>query len=73
MSSIPGYTLEEYMEWNYWGCVPEECAKLYEPHREAIEYWLSDFDEETQNWRDYAPGCPFNPEYPTVGRPVPEP
>lgn len=27
---------------------------LFEPHRERVEYWLSEFDEETQSWRDYA-------------------
>lgn len=27
---------------------------LFEPHRDEIEYRLSDFDDETQSWRDYA-------------------
>lgn len=27
---------------------------LFEPHREMVEYWLSEFDEETQSWRNYA-------------------
>lgn len=27
---------------------------LYEPHREAVERSLLDFDEDSQSWRDYA-------------------
>jgi len=29
-------------------------VRIYEPHREAIENWLDDFDEEHQSWRDYS-------------------
>ncbi len=28
--------------------------QIYEPHRERIEYYLGEFDDETQNWRDYS-------------------
>lgn len=36
---------------------PEKFAELvaiFEPHREQVEDKLSDFDKETQSWRDYA-------------------
>jgi len=52
MSEIPGYTLEEYVEWNH-GFINPELLSKYEPYREDIENWLDDFDEETQSWRGY--------------------
>ncbi len=71
MSEIPGYTLEDYLEWcfNY---TTDEMIDFFEPHRETIEYWLSDFDEETQSWRDYAPYCPIDVDemWPPVHRDI---
>lgn len=29
-------------------------VEKYEPYREDIEYYLNEFDEETQSWRGYA-------------------
>lgn len=59
MSEIPGYMLEDFIEWQHGFINPELLAK-YEPYRERIEIWLDGFDEETQSWRDYASGCPVN-------------
>lgn len=83
MSSIPGYTLEEYLAW-YFSIIVEDLGETnfsvgmaealgniaprpvvnkelfakvvayFEPHRESVENRLSDFDEESQSWRDYA-------------------
>lgn len=86
MSSLPGFSLESFLLWNFDLVVdgqdeanvslglaeaignikprprmsPEKFAALvaiYEPHRERVEYLLSDFDEETQSWRTYAYYC----------------
>lgn len=35
---------------------------VFEPHREDVENWLLDFDEENQSWRDYAGYCPIPKE-----------
>lgn len=38
---------------------PEDFQRVlahFEPHRDTVEDGLSDFDEDTQSWRDYAPG-----------------
>ena len=35
MSEIPGYTLEEYVEWNH-GFINPELLSKYEPYREDI-------------------------------------
>jgi hypothetical protein len=57
MSSIPGYTLEAWIEWNH--SIGSHSPKfgpllaLYEPKREWIEDKLLDFDEENQSWRAY--------------------
>lgn len=82
MSSLPGYTMEDFLSWNY-GIVFKnidgneslriaeimgtgvsrprldektwlELLELFESYRNEIEYKLSDFDEDEQNWRDYA-------------------
>lgn len=53
MSTCPGVTLEALLDWEYSKVTPE-LVMLYEPHREAIESWLLDFDEEQQGWRTYA-------------------
>lgn len=84
MSSIPGYTLELYVEWLHDLVIEKQTGPIlslrmaemltphsarrkvlteeqfagviafYEPHRESIENWLSDFDEEKQGWRSYS-------------------
>ena len=57
MSSIPGYTLESWLEWNYY--VDRNAPKftallaLFEAKREWVEDKLADFDEENQSWRAY--------------------
>ena len=58
MSSSPGYTLEEYLEW-YFGYLTPELLQKHEQYRVAVEYWLMCFNEETQSWRGYASGCPI--------------
>jgi hypothetical protein len=60
MSEIPGYTLEEYVDWDNWGICTPELMEKYEPYREVIENWLDDFDEENMSWRGYAAYCPIN-------------
>lgn len=61
MSSIPGFTLEDFVEWNHNGIIFPELLVLYEPHRETIEWWLDQFDDNEHNWRDYAGACPSEP------------
>jgi hypothetical protein len=57
MSSIPGYTLEDFLEDELYGAIPSvEMVALCEPYRESVEYALDDFDQETQSWRDYSSG-----------------
>lgn len=83
MSSLPGYTLEAFLMWQYGlivdgdgsanvsrqlaellGTAPRPrqrltaeqfapVATLYAPYREEVERRLTDFDEDTQSWRDY--------------------
>lgn len=60
MSSRPGYTLEDFVGWNFDlelgdPRLPAVVAP-FEPYRESVERALSDFDDETQSWRDYACG-----------------
>ena len=31
-----------------------QILEVFEPYREQIEYWLSNFDDDTMSWRDYA-------------------
>lgn len=84
MSSLPGYSLEDYLMWNFdlvvdgdtsanpsqaiaeaMGTSPEPRPRItgeqfapivaaYEPWRAYVQNRLSEFDEETQSWRDYA-------------------
>lgn len=83
MSSLPGYTLEAFLSWNYDLIVGgdgsanpslqiaellgtatrrrreitdaqmKELAKLFEHHRERVEYLLEDCGED-YSWRQYA-------------------
>lgn len=56
MSSIPGHTLEDFVEDCLLHPTPREVARivaLLEPRREEIENALWDYDEETMSWRDY--------------------
>ena len=53
MSSCPGYTLEDLIDWEYGYTTPELIA-LYEEHRNSIEDWLLAFDEQETGWRTYA-------------------
>lgn len=57
MSSIPGRTLESWLEWNYSidQCAPKfpVLVALFEEKREWVEDKLWDFDEDNQSWRDY--------------------
>lgn len=32
----------------------QKIVHLFEPYREDTEYWLLNFDEDYQSWRDYA-------------------
>jgi hypothetical protein len=57
MSSIPGLTMEDWLEWNYSiDRTASQFSKLvekFEHKREYIETKLEDFDEEKQGWRSY--------------------
>ena len=55
MSSCPGSTLEQYLEWSL-GVVPSpEVISLFEEYRERVEDLLLNFDEEkTGSWRTYS-------------------
>lgn len=68
MSSIPGYSLEAWIEWNH--SVDRGSPKfaavlaIYEPKREWVEDKLMDFDEENQSWRAYNSAVfNFDPEF----------
>jgi hypothetical protein len=37
-------------------------AKVFEEYRETVEYWLSNFDEENQGWRQYSSGYDTIPD-----------
>lgn len=57
MSSIPGYSMEAWLEWNYSVGQADPKFKLlvymFEEYRTYIEDKLSDFDEDNQSWRAY--------------------
>lgn len=56
MSSIPGRTLEAFVEDVLMFPTPEDVERvvaLLETRRKQIESALDRFDEESQSWRDY--------------------
>lgn len=65
MSSMDGYDLEYFVEDSFISITPAQqqaIVALIEPERDAIEYKMSDYDRETQSWRDYRNGLWYNLE-----------
>jgi hypothetical protein len=65
MSSMDGYNLEYFVDDSFMGITlvqQQAIVALLEPERESIEYKMSDYDRETQSWRDYRNGLWYNLE-----------